>query len=152
MRVLALTLTDGLDVVASLGGLAVALSSFFLSIVALRLTKEQARSHLFPAPSIFTDPTVQGIVLRNFGTGAMLNIWVELTLIDPGREPVTITRNISSLGQNESTTVVEAAELHLVALAEVRARLLFNNIKRHAIEETFVLSADQLGSLECECV
>ncbi|MGW0763024.1 hypothetical protein ACWD1Y_42285 [Streptomyces sp. NPDC002814] len=125
----------------------VALSSFMLSIVALRLTAEQARAHLFPAPSVFTDPGARGIVLRNFGTGAMLNIWIEITLIDPGRAPVTITRYIPNLSQGESAVLVDAEPLGSIALMEVRAQLNFENIQRRATKETIILSADQLGSL-----
>ncbi len=147
MQAISLSLSDQLEAAASLGGLLVALSSLLLSIVALRLTVEQARSHLFPAPSVFTDPVAQGIVLRNFGTGAMLNIWIDVTLIDPGRAPVNLTRYVSSLSQGESTVIVNAADLSSMALAEVRARLHFSNIKRRVTEETIVLSADQLGSL-----
>lgn len=147
MQSFALSLTDRLNVIATAGGLLVALSSFTLSVVALRLTKEQARSHLFPAPSLFTDTEMQGIILRNFGAGVMLNIWIDVTIIDPGRPPVEITRYVSNLSQGESAVVVGADTVRHLAIVEVRAALRFDNVRRSPMSESITLTTDQLGAL-----
>ncbi|WRZ90009.1 hypothetical protein OHB54_13610 [Streptomyces sp. NBC_01007] len=147
MQPLALGITDRLNLVASVGGLLVALSTLILSVVALRLTKEQARSHLFPAPSLFTDPAAQGIVLRNFGAGVMLNIWINVTIIDPGRPPIEITRYVSNLGQGESAVVVGIDTVQQIAIVEIRVKLNFDNVHRHPMSESMTLTAEQLGAL-----
>jgi hypothetical protein len=126
----------------------IAASSLAVSLVALRLTKEQARAYLFPVPAIFADSTRRAIVLRNFGAGAMLNVLADLTLHSPMEAPLRIQRHVASLGQGDHEELVSAHILQPMALSAIDVILTYENIKRQPVEERFHLFADQLASLE----
>lgn len=137
-----------IETLGTVSGVLVAASSLAVSLVALRLTKEQARSYLFPVPAVFGDSARRAIVVRNFGAGAMLNVFAELTLHSPMETPLHIQRHVASLGQGDHAELVTAQILEPMALSAVDVTLNFQNIRQQLIEERFHLTADQLSSLE----
>jgi hypothetical protein len=141
------------DVVTAIAGLAVAFSSLVVSVVALRLTREQARAYLVPVPAVFiiggTSPE-RSINMKNFGIGAMLGIWVEMTLQAPSSETQVLKRYFPALASNEEVVLLDPAKMGRRALLLVTVQVSYKNIRGMNQTQSFELSTVDLGGLE-EC-
>jgi hypothetical protein len=139
---------QALQWISSIVGVILGLTSLIVSIVALRLTKEQARAYLFPVPAIYAEESSGALWIRNFGTGAMLNLWFELDLLQAGNDPVTVRRSIPFLGPNDAVDIVGREILGPMALTGVRGLVTYDNIGRHRLSTKVLLNSLQLEPLE----
>ena len=126
--------------------LLISLVSLLISIIALRFTQEQARSYLFPVPTIYMDPDQQSVVLRNFGSGAMLSVSSEIKVSQPGLDQLNLVRYHPSLAQGEKAVLLSADVVSTSAIVLVEATVSFENIRREQRKANFRLTSDQLGT------
>jgi hypothetical protein len=131
------TITAAVSLVISLVGLGI-------SIVALRFTNEQARGYLFPVPTIYMDPRLSAVMLRNFGPGAMLSVSSEVNIVGPGQAATKFTHYHPSLAQSEAAVLLPPEIVSTTAIAILNATVAYENIKRERKTEVFRLTSDQL--------
>lgn len=129
-------------------GFILALSSLVVSLVALRLTKEQAKAYLFPAPAVYADAATHAIVLRNFGNGAMLNIRIKAELIAATQTVEEIVRYVANLAHNETSLIIGQDLLYMNPLSALRCKLTYENIVGGKSETTFYLDSLHLQALD----
>lgn len=145
---LRLSWTSALSAIA---GVAVALSSLMVSIVALRLSREQARSYLFPAPAVIVmkaNTPDRSISIRNFGAGAMISIWIECKLWSPGEQPQISKTDLAALGAGEEASLLDSSSLNSMALSRVEVEVNYKNIRGARQTQIFILSATDLSGLD----
>jgi hypothetical protein len=140
-----------IDALSAVAGVVLALSGLVVSIVALRLTREQARSYLFPVPAVIVAQAStpdRSINIKNFGAGAMLSVWIELKFWSPGRQPQIANIDLPALGAGEEAPLLDPSFLNGMALSRVEATISYRNIKGVRQKEKSELSAVDLGGLD----
>jgi hypothetical protein len=135
---------DDLASIASLASLAVALVSLVVAVVALRFAIEQTRAYLFPVPMLLLDDESGDVVVRNLGGGPMVDVWLELRLFEPAREPTRLERHLPSVIAGEQRVVAEAELLSRLALAEVTATIRFENLRGVVRRREMTIGASEL--------
>lgn len=139
------------SIVSALAGVVIASSSLVVSIVALRLTREQARAYLFPVPAVFvtgSTPANKSISMRNFGAGAMLGIWAEIHLWSPGSKAQIIKVDFPALAAGEEIPILDSSKTAGLAISRIDIQISYKNIQGASQAQKFRLSATDLGSLE----
>jgi hypothetical protein len=121
-------------------------AAFITSLVALRFSLEQARSYLFPVPAIYVGAS-SSIMVRNFGSGPMLNVYIELHVRWPVDHEDVIHRRLPSLANGESAEVLSTSVMQSGPILSVTALIDFDNIRRKSRRRTLRLTSDQLGAI-----
>lgn len=90
------------------------------------------------------DPRQNAVMLRNFGSGAMLSVSSRVNIVGPGRDSTTLTHYHPSLAQGEAAVLLSAEIVSTTAIAILDATIAYENVKRERKAETFRLTSDQL--------
>lgn len=141
-------MANDISLVTTIVAVLLSVASLAISMIALRFTHEQARSYLFPVPTIYMDPQRQAVVLRNFGYGAMLSVSSEVKITEPGQAQITLARYHPSLAQGETAVLLPPEIVSSTAILKIDATIAYENIKRERTSAKFLLTSDQLSVAE----
>jgi len=139
---------DLLSVVTSVSNLVVALAALALSALAVRFSQEQARQYLFPVPALYVDEAQRSVVLRNFGSGAMLDIYADITVHTLPSDATAVWRYCPSLGPQESLTLIPRDMVTGTAVVALSVDVRYADIRRRPKRADYKLSSTQLGALD----
>lgn len=128
--------------------LAISVLGLLVSLTALKLAYEQARSYLFSSPSMYIDSSLGGLVIRNFGPGAMLDVRGRVTfrLIDGQNEIIDTYQ--PGIGSGEYASLAPNETLDELPIRGVDATFTFKTVRRSTRTRALRLEgtgASQLG-------
>lgn len=118
-----------------------------VALAAIRLAYEQARAYLFSSPVAYVDRKMGGLLLRNFGPGAMLDLRgdIRLASVDVQLPPREFA--IAGLAQNEHKLLLDADLLDQVPLLTIEVHVAYAAINGRRRQVTLRLSGTELSGL-----
>lgn len=132
--------TETWSLIVSLGSLAVAL-------VAVILAYEQARAYLYSCPRAYLDRQLGGLLVRNFGPGAMLDVRGTVELDEGDGRMQRIEFVTAGLVANQYYCLVKAAIIDELQPVYARIELEYASINGRQKKMVLLLGAADLSGL-----
>lgn len=107
-----------------------------IPLAAIGLAYEQARAYLFSSPVAYVDRRLGGLLLRNFGPGAMLDLRGDIRLAATEGQIPSREFAIAGLAANEHQILLQTDVLNELPLLTVEVHVKYaaiNGRRRHVV-------------------
>jgi len=126
---------------------ALAAATLVVALAAIRLAYEQARAYLFTRPAAYIDRRKGGLLLRNFGPGAMLDLRGDIRLASVGAELPPREFAIAGLAPSEHHVLLKTDLLDEVPLLTLEVHVAYAAINGKRRQVVLQLSGTDLSGL-----